>query len=567
MNALRKLAVLGGATLGLMSGVQDASACGCFTPPDPSVPVVQAGERIAFALDGGQVTAHIQIQYSGDAKEFGWLLPLPQVPTLDLGTDELFNQLIAQTQPKYKLNRVYEGNCSFDPSRFGGGGGGTFNAAPSAGGDTSGKAEGPGVVVIQDSIGPYDYAVLRADSKDEMLNWLNTNHYFVPAGTDATIGPYIRPGAFFLALKLRSGQSAGDLQPVVVHYASDLPMIPIVLTSTGAKPDMGIQVWMLGKGRAIPRNYYHTVINDALLDWVNGSQNYNDVIIKAAGEAPGKHTFVTEYAGTSDIMKKLLNAPGRFGDILTLAQQADAVSFVEYLLQHQYTFTSQLVGILSRYLPVPAALAQQGITPTVFYSNISYYLGSYRMQNPSAFVGWDANFDPSAMATEINDRVIKPTIAAGELFDKFPYMTRLYTTLSPEDMNKDPVFSYNPDLPGWPNEHDGTLTYHCGLLGNGNQANTPATLRTSSGWVISYPYGITTATAVSGLPASERIEILREAGPPELVADNTPVIDHKLGSSGGCGTVLGGRADQVNATAAALLMVIGLGLLWRRRRA
>ena len=568
MNALGKLAVIGGAALGLLAGVQDAEACGCFTPPDPSVPVVQAGERIAFGMDGGNVTAHIQIQYSGTAKEFGWLLPLPNVPTLELGTDELFNQLIATTQPKYKLNRVYEGNCSFDPSRFGGGfsAGGPQNAAPTSGEDAA--KNGPDVVVIQDSIGPYDYAVLRADSKDEMLNWLNTNHYFVPAGTDETVGPYIRPGAFFLALKLRSGQSAGDLQPVVVRYASDLPMIPIVLTSTGAKPNMGIQVWMLGAGRAIPRNYYHTVINDALLDWVNGSQNYNDVIIKASGEAPGKHTFVTEFAGKSDVMKNLLNAPGRFGDVFVLAQQPDEISFVNYLLQHQYTFTSQLLSILQRYIPIPAALAAQGITAQIFYSNFDYYFGTYRQQNPTAYAGYTDTFDAGAMATEINDRVIKPTLAAGALFDQFPYLTRLYTTLSPEDMNKDPVFSFNPGLPDWPNVHDGTLTYHCGLFGNGNQANTPATLRTSSGWVIAYPYGTTTATttAVSNLPASERIEILREVGPPEVVADNTSQIDHKLGSSGGCGYSVGGRADRAGG-AAALLLLVGIGLMWRRRRA
>src|SRR5439155_17747914 len=135
---INKLMAIGAAGFALLAPIQDASACGCFTPPDPSVPVVQAGERIAFALDQGQVTAHIQIQYAGDAKEFGWLLPLPNLPTLELGTDELFNQLIVQTQPKYKLNRVYEGNCSFDPSRFGG-----FqnSAAPSAGGTTGGGGE------------------------------------------------------------------------------------------------------------------------------------------------------------------------------------------------------------------------------------------------------------------------------------------------------------------------------------------------------------------------------------------------------------------------------------------
>src|SRR6476646_5077301 len=87
----------------------DASACGCFTPPDPSVPIVQAGERILFAMSGGQVTAHIQIQYKGTAQDFGWLLPLPSVPTLQVGTDELFTTLTGQTQPKYDFQRVYAG--------------------------------------------------------------------------------------------------------------------------------------------------------------------------------------------------------------------------------------------------------------------------------------------------------------------------------------------------------------------------------------------------------------------------------------------------------------------------
>ena len=60
-----------------------------FAPTTTVTPVVQAGERILFAVDNGTVTAHIQIQYSGDARSFGWLLPLPSVPTLKAGTDEL----------------------------------------------------------------------------------------------------------------------------------------------------------------------------------------------------------------------------------------------------------------------------------------------------------------------------------------------------------------------------------------------------------------------------------------------------------------------------------------------
>ena len=547
----------------------DAGACGCFTPPDPSVPIVQAGERIAFAMANGQVTAHIQIQYKGSASDFGWILPLPSVPTLELGADELFTQLIATTQPKYEVKRVYEGNCSFDPSRRGFGGGPTPAAggAGGGGGQGGGDANSPSPLVYQDSIGPYDYAVLKADTKDDMLKWLADNRYFVPAGTDGAVGPYIHPGSFFLALKLKKGNDVGDLQPVVVHYASDLPMIPLVLTSVAANPHMGIQVWMLGAGRAIPRNYYHTVINDAKLDWINGAQNYNDVIIAATGEAPDKHSFVTEYAGSSSVMQNLLNRPGRFGAQADLAAQGTDVAFVQHLLANQFPLTSQTIAVLQKYIPVPAALSQ---SPRQFYSNLGYYLGAYRQQNPQVFTGWVESFQPAMMAQELWDRVVTPTLAAGALFDQSPYLTRLYTTLSPEDMNKDPVFSYNPGLKSYPNVHNGTLTYHCGFFGDHGIANTAATLRTEEGWVVDYPAGTGSnrgggvGFAAPGGPSSQRIEILREQGNPDVLVDNTSQISHALGGSG-CGVTVGGRASRQAVGLAGLILVAALLLIGRRR--
>src|SRR5690606_5179910 len=246
-------------------------------------------------MEDGKVTAHIQIRYNGPAEEFGWLLPLPSQPTMKVGTDELFLQLIQQTQPLYRLQAEYVGNCPFDPNRGGGFGSSSGGeSAPDA--DNGGGAGGEGYnpLVVRDTVGPYDYAVLRADQKQPMLDWLDENGFFVPTGTDDAVDPYIRPGAYFLALKLIKGNSVGDIQPVVVEYESDLPMIPIVLTSVAADPDMPILVWVLGEHRAIPRNYFHTRINDAELDWLNFGQNYLDVVTDAVDEADGHHSFVTE---------------------------------------------------------------------------------------------------------------------------------------------------------------------------------------------------------------------------------------------------------------------------------
>src|SRR5688500_1232454 len=127
INAARMMVILS-ATAGIFGASalvheRSAEACGCFAPPDPSVPIVQAGERILFAMADGRGTAHIQVQYSGPASEFGWLLPMPSVPEISIGTDELFTQVINTTQPLYRLDREYRGDCWFDPSRQGGSGG------------------------------------------------------------------------------------------------------------------------------------------------------------------------------------------------------------------------------------------------------------------------------------------------------------------------------------------------------------------------------------------------------------------------------------------------------------
>jgi hypothetical protein len=560
-----KAVVIGALALGLCAlDVSDVHACGCFTPPDPSVPIVQAGERILFAMAGGQVTAHIQIQYQGSATDFGWLLPLPSVPTLELGTDELFTQLTTTTQPKYELTKIYDGNCGFP--NFGGG-----TTAPQAGGAGGGGGSdgghGGNVLVYQDSVGPYDYAVLHADKQDDMLGWLNMNHYFVPTGTADAVSAYIHPGAYFLALKLKKGNDTGNLQPVVVHYASDLPMIPIVLTSVAANPHMGIQVWMLGPGRAIPRNYYHTVINDAKLDWLNAGQNYNDVIIAAVGEAPGKHSFVTEYAGTASVMRGILAPAGRFGDQASLAASATDIAFVQSLLNRNFPFTSTTLGVLQQYIPVPPGLVSQGVTPSQFYQEASYYLSTnFKAQNPTLFTGWTENFQPTMMAADLFMRVVKPTQAANALFDSYPTLTRLYTTLSPQDMNKDPVFSFNPGLPAYPNVHTGTLTYFCGYLGQYSVNDAPAQLRTEEGWIIDYSKGTNNVTTFvsPGGPSSQRIEVLHEEGAPQVIADNKSSISHALGG-GGCGVGFGGRGTR--DFAGVMLLGLVLGVLIMRRRA
>ena len=407
-----------------------------------------------------------------------------------------------------------------------------------------------------------------------MFNWLRDNKYFVPTGTESAVGPYIRPGAYFLALRLRAGQSTGDLQPVVLRYKSDLPMIPIILTSVAAAPNMGVQVWMLGNGRAIPRNYYHTVVNDAQVNWLTAGSNYNDVIIKAVGEAEGKHAFVTEYAGSSAPMRGLLDRPGRFTGVGTLATTTDPTQFVRATLG-MFALNGQLTTILARYLPLPAALSAQGVTLANYYQQFSSYM-SDRAQHPEKYTDVAAALadfpnQASKLAVDLQTRIADPTVAAGTMFTSYPYLTRLYSTLSPEDMNRDPVFSYNPGLPDYSNIHEATLTYHCASFFS-SSTYSDATLELPSGLKRDFPIEQVNMGQSPPIdaPYSEQIQILRETGEPEVVIDNTDLIRKALGI-GGCAQIgpIAARGGFPTGGAASLALLLGATTLvsLRRRRA
>jgi hypothetical protein len=547
-----------GVLAALLARTSPAEACGCFAPPDPSVPIVQAGERILFAHEDGHVIAHIQIQYAGSnaSADFGWLLPLPSVPQLELGTDELFASLIDTTQPKYRLIQNAGDACEWNNFR---------GAFPTADAGSGPPQENGTVVVVQDSIGPYDYAVLSASTRDEMLEWLTTNGYFIPTGTEDVVGPYINQGAYFLALKLRSGNDAGDIAPVVLRYPSDLPMIPIILTSVAANPDMGVQVWVAGEARAIPRNYRHTVINEEHIDWFSAGANYNDVIIAATNEAPDGQSFVTEYAGTAEVMNDRLAWPGRFGEEAALAANTEAGAFVAHLRGHGFAWTSPLVAILRRTFPFPAGLAARGVAEEEYYAQLDYFLNYDRTERPDDYAGVDFSFDPVATAAELFDRIVEPNRAAEALLERHPKLTRMYTTLSPEEMTRDPVFSFNPDLEDVSNIHEASFEYLC-TAGDDQQATTPGVLTLPDGRRF-YVSGQAEwqGRARAGVPFSTRIELLREEGVPEVELDNSGRISptEKLETTAnGCGCDASQPADGASGV---LAMLFGLGLIRSRR--
>lgn len=88
----------------------EARACGgtfcdAFTP---DMPVDQTGEVILFVSDGDYVEAHIQIEYDGgDADQFAWLVPVPAIPEIEVGSWRLVQAVLNGSVPVYSFENNY----------------------------------------------------------------------------------------------------------------------------------------------------------------------------------------------------------------------------------------------------------------------------------------------------------------------------------------------------------------------------------------------------------------------------------------------------------------------------
>lgn len=533
-------------SLVLAAGPRDAGACGCFAPPDVASPVVQAGEQIVFAQRDGKVVAHIQIQYSGPAAEFAWLLPLPSEPVLRLSTTELFAELDGRTRPQFQSTTTTVSCDSGGGGGFGGCGCSSDDAAffASPGDFETEPPQAPQIVVTRATAGPYDYAVLRADSQAPLLSWLRANEYFVPAGTENVLERYIHPGAYFLALKLSSGRSSGDIRPVMVEYTSELPMIPIVLTSVGAVEDMPIQVFVLGDARAIPRNYAHVLPDFTRLEWSNGAANYLDLVGRAIDEAPEGHAFFTEWSGSTAQFLNRLDRAGRFGSKQWLLDAPSAAEFLRRLRIHDYPW-DLVVPILQRWLPYPEAARARGISEAEYYAQIDVLLPQL---DPTAMIA------TASVTAELQTEIVEPTMEAARLFHENTQVTRLLTVLSPHEMTEDPVFGFNPWLPEEPGLWSATITNECG-----------GAVRVRTGpreHVFEDRKAYQDHLGAPG-PYAARVEVLREAGPPEVLLENHPAApaSEEL-DEGGCTS--GGRPARGGL--GTLLFVVALISLRRFAR-
>ena len=323
-----------------------AAACGGFFCQ--ARPIIQASEQIIFRQDGNRITAIVQIQYQGTADDFSWVVPVPGIPNLSVAPGILFQTLDPLTRPQFTLE--INGQACPDDS--------IFNASPEQFDGTATGSDAGVTILSEQAVGPFDVQVVTSEDADAMANWLEANNYDLTDRGGELIAPYVEMGMNFVALRLRQDRGVGDIEPLVMEYEAECPMIPIRLTAVATQPNLGIFVWLLGPARAVPINYLHVTPNYARLNWYTGPFNayasYQNLITVAMDEVGGQG-FATDYAGRdASLLEPLLPQPERLrGEVARLNSLGQPAAALAQLINVRVFPGAKILEIYRRRLPLP----------------------------------------------------------------------------------------------------------------------------------------------------------------------------------------------------------------------
>jgi hypothetical protein len=316
-----------------------------------------------------------------------------------------------------------------------------------------------------------------------------------------------------LAFRLTKGNSTGSIRPVRITFGNGLPSIPIRPTAVAASSDMGVMVFVLGAARAVPVNYLALELNEAMINWLNPGPTYDDAVTLAANEAGGQG-FVTEFAGStsaglpSSVAEQIFPSVVRasFEDLARMDWAEREGSLL--LTSGSLTGYDGYIDALMEAVPLP-----DGVMPAEFRVCPFCYIDSAATD----IVG----FDPVGFVASLRRHVVEPLAETRALFDRHSYMTRLYTTMSADEMTMDPIFDFNPDLPPVSNLHTAERVIECSPSVSFNDAPWRVTLADDTvvrGLGASWPF------AAGSMPANARTLRLGTRGTGEVFEDNRASI-------------------------------------------
>jgi hypothetical protein len=221
-----------------------ALADGCFVFRwNKNIDIKEPTQKAIIVYDAGREDLLLQVKYEGPLEEFGWLIPVPSLPTVEKGSMRPFYELSQLTQRQWGV---------------------PVPAATHGWNAGGGQDEAVKVIEVK-TVGAYEVTILSARDAGSLERWLKLHDYSVPQGKAAIIDEYIRKDWYFIAAKIdlrrpvglqkvsgaaprntslppqarkaiRKQLSSGELHPLRISFDSPNCIYPLKISAVSGKP-------------------------------------------------------------------------------------------------------------------------------------------------------------------------------------------------------------------------------------------------------------------------------------------------------------------------------------------
>ncbi len=231
-------------------------------------------QKAIIVYDAGYEDLILQVKYEGPVDEFGWLIPVPNLPTVQKGSMKCFYELSQYTQRNFEQQA------------------GGIPMAGSLGIADNEKPEPIKVIEVK-TVGAYQIAVLSTQDSGALAKWLEANRFYFPTNKTDVLDAYIKQQWYFVAARINLSASggfrllsprlaqnepnanysahlklaSGELNPLQISFGSDRCVFPLNISSVNGKPSE-VQVYVLSpeplveKGMFEEKQREHDRINE-----------------------------------------------------------------------------------------------------------------------------------------------------------------------------------------------------------------------------------------------------------------------------------------------------------------
>jgi len=236
------------AILFLLTTATPVLADGGFFPDSMYRDLYEVAQKavILYGNSTGNYTEHLilSVSFEGDAEDFAWVIPVPNLPEIAVTDAELFWELSDLTATEVP------------------GGGGGIGCLGSGAGAPEDQG---GVDIIEEQVvGPYATAILSATNATALVDWLNANGYIFPEDGEEIVNEYIEKEWYFVATKINAVEEGtgdalaeGAIEPIVLSFASNETVYPLLIsslsTTTATPPE--VLLYVLADHVMVPEQY------------------------------------------------------------------------------------------------------------------------------------------------------------------------------------------------------------------------------------------------------------------------------------------------------------------------